>query len=317
MLSGEAQRENRTHGCVYGVNCSRSAGFTLIELLVVVSLITLLVALLLPSLKHAREAARQTVCRSNQHQIAVADAVYAADFQDRLPGGGGGDPQGPNIVYNQGNVRFFIKEYCRATDDNPGYTPIGGILRCPSSELGESEEWPTPTYTIDYWLAGFGAPTYSSCTPQEGSGCGAGPFQVTYGYPSLGSVASRGPAGPKVFIQDWVYKDTYPFAQLWVKNLYGTVGHVDGRPLGGNVTAGDGSTRWIDFEQFWWMDNYLSFYNMIPFGYYSQRWGAGCEYGNPACAGAPGPLTILEPRPVATDGFSYLTGMEYRDLYGY
>ena len=59
--------------------------FTLIELLVVVSIIALLIAILLPSLKKARDQAKDTVCRSNMHQLGLAVGYYATENRDRLP----------------------------------------------------------------------------------------------------------------------------------------------------------------------------------------------------------------------------------------
>jgi len=54
-------------------------GFTLIELLVVISVISLLMAVLLPALQGAREAARRTLCQSNMRQHGFALRSYQSD----------------------------------------------------------------------------------------------------------------------------------------------------------------------------------------------------------------------------------------------
>jgi prepilin-type N-terminal cleavage/methylation domain-containing protein/prepilin-type processing-associated H-X9-DG protein len=72
--------------CVF-VRRSRAArqGFTLIEVLVVVAIIALLLAILLPSLRAAREQARLLVCQTNAKQIASMTALYQADARGRVP----------------------------------------------------------------------------------------------------------------------------------------------------------------------------------------------------------------------------------------
>ncbi len=59
--------------------------FTLIELLVVISIIALLISILMPALGKAKEQARCTVCKTNQHQYALAAEMLLSDTDDKYP----------------------------------------------------------------------------------------------------------------------------------------------------------------------------------------------------------------------------------------
>jgi len=95
MLSGtrgldcsEAKTYKRPGTCVHRYvrkHHTELAGFTLIELLVVISVMTLLMALLLPVLGRVRRQGRALACRSNLRQWGLALRSYTAANEGRLP----------------------------------------------------------------------------------------------------------------------------------------------------------------------------------------------------------------------------------------
>ena len=66
-------------------------GFTLIELLVVIAVIAMLLAVLLPSLQLAKEAARKIICKNDLKQIGLSIKIYTEENDGKFPLNGAGN----------------------------------------------------------------------------------------------------------------------------------------------------------------------------------------------------------------------------------
>jgi prepilin-type N-terminal cleavage/methylation domain-containing protein len=129
---------------------SRTNAFTLIELLVVVSIISLLIALLLPSLGHAKRTAKRVACASNLRQLAIASRAYAGANEDFLPAMVGQS----NSSYTYSNLSWNIVTSAgpNAAYYGPGLLFSTGaltnprVLLCPSqnSESFNGSSWKDP-----------------------------------------------------------------------------------------------------------------------------------------------------------------------------
>ncbi|MBN1553361.1 MAG: prepilin-type N-terminal cleavage/methylation domain-containing protein [Phycisphaerae bacterium] len=67
------------------IHPTQQKAFTLIELLVVIAIISLLVSILVPSLRQAKELAREVTCLSNARNIGVVLQFYAQDYDNTFP----------------------------------------------------------------------------------------------------------------------------------------------------------------------------------------------------------------------------------------
>ena len=80
------------------IACPRAAArrvgraFTLVELIVCLAVVALLTAMLMPALRHVREAALRIHCASNMHQIGIALTSWADSHNDWLPASVNAEP---------------------------------------------------------------------------------------------------------------------------------------------------------------------------------------------------------------------------------
>jgi len=133
-------------------NRIRKSAFTLIELLVVIAIIALLLSIIGPSLRRAKEAAMRTTCQSNMRSLSQCMLMYTADQHGRLPSG---STDGAFAWVNHAGLAYYnlyndpaIEEQQKeAIRRGPLWPYCGeaiGVFRCPTSRQGQARSYAMP-----------------------------------------------------------------------------------------------------------------------------------------------------------------------------
>ncbi len=145
-------------------NDIKNSGFTLIELLVVIAIIALLLAVLLPSLRRAKQQAQSVVCKSNLRQWGTVFHMYTQEYNGEFQAGYDGVGNINSNWWMDAAVIYYdnIDEFrfcptatkTRLMED--GVTPGPGDGKQPFMAWGHSnflnEETNSGSYGINAWL---------------------------------------------------------------------------------------------------------------------------------------------------------------------
>ena len=235
----------------------RKSAFTLTELLVVIAIISVLAALLLPSLDNAIELSRRTVCASNERQIYLAAGCYASDADDRLP-----YRISTGFIYDSYTfsyyasplsepVRRFLDIYLNLpTGQYLAFPNTNNVMYCPSMKTPHTAamdtDWPN---RAAYSFRAFGMFSNGMC---QGMRVGTTRFSV---------VGTPGPLGGKAFLLEhtWLPGGAYAPTDGYNGNNHAW--------QGSNALVGDGSARWVDIA-----DHAGSGNSCYPKMYYTQTY---------------------------------------------
>lgn len=146
-------------------------GFTLVELLVVIAIIGILIAMLLPAVQAAREAARRMSCSSNMKQIGLAVLNYETSYNTLPPGAF----YSPTLDERRGSILVCLLPFVeqQVTYDRFDFslrTDGQGDPNYPNITGGDSEACIGATIISTYRCPSDTAPLQYECNPSHAGG---------------------------------------------------------------------------------------------------------------------------------------------------
>lgn len=222
----------------------------------VVSIIALLIALLLPSLNKAREAARNVACQANQHGMALAMAAYASSNDNRnVPAQNwslfgdpktfdGGNDRWQNVLMSGGYLgaaKFKWPENDAQLD--PPTPQIANIFICPTMRITLSATPTPPDVTLSPAMYCYGlnlGPMLYSVYGQYGGGTGEMAAAQQLALP-LNRISQ--PGGTACALEASHAEEAWRWGTP--PNGRGTIPHF----AGGNVLFFDGHVDWMALDR--------------------------------------------------------------------